>query len=254
MKQEFEKRTQSTNPLEKWSEWVLFTGVDEKTFARDFTSETNGIDDWTGSCPSYDSSLNLLLTKFRFSPHEVARSVFSDLLYDALESMGLKRALRRLGSTTVDGTNGKKEPDCSYAPYLLRGHPSKGLPTVVLEVALSEAESKLSSDVRFWLHHCGGKVKILLILAIDRIEPKITLEKRELWNGCPQRTGRVVISMGADKLINVDGGPLVIELEKLLLRPAGNSKEHDILIDIGMLEWLAKSIWAEQGFIEINGV
>lgn len=253
MKQEFQRRAQSSDPIEKWSEWVLFTDLDEETFTRDFlnsANETHQIDDWTANCPSYDSSLRLLLTKMPLSPHEVALQVFETLLFSALKPMELHRAVRLLRSTTVDGTSGRKEPDGSWAPHRLpRGHP-KNMPTVVLEVALSETQSKLSSDVRFWLNQSHGGVKVVLTLAISRKGPTITLEKWELRNDRQHRTGRVDISMGANKRIRVDGGPLVIKFEKFFLRPAEDAREGDITINTDMLEELATEIWKEQEFVE----
>ncbi|KAJ6084945.1 hypothetical protein N7499_004574 [Penicillium canescens] len=253
MKQEFQRRAQSSDPIEKWSEWVLFTDLDEETFTRDFlnlTNETHRIDDWTPNCPSYDSSLRLLLTKMRLSPHEVASHLFETLLLTILRPMGLHRAIRLLGTTTVYGISGRKEPDGSWAPYRPpRGHP-KNMPTVVLEVALSETQSKLSSDVRFWLNQSHGAVKVVLTLAINRKGPQITLEKWELRNDRQHRTGRVDISMGNNKRIRVEGGPLVIEFEKLFLRPAEDAREGDITFDTDMLEELATGIWKEQEFVE----
>lgn len=253
MTQEFERRAQSSDPIEKWSEWVLFTDLDEETFSRDFlnsTNETHQIDDWTANCPSYDSSLRLLLTKMPFSPHEVAPALFETLLSGALRPMGLHRAIRLLRTTTVTGPSGRKEPDGSWAPHRRpRGHP-KNMPTVVLEVALSETQSKLNSDVRFWLNQTHGDVKVVLTLAINRKGPQITLEKWELRNDRQHRTGRVDISMGTNKQIRVDGGPLVIEFEKLFLRPAEDAREGDITIDTDMLEELATEIWKELEFVE----
>ncbi|KAJ5470380.1 hypothetical protein N7530_007737 [Penicillium desertorum] len=57
------------------------------------------IDDWTANCPSYDSSLRLLLTKMSLFPHEAAPQVFETLLLSALKPMGLHRAVRLLRST-----------------------------------------------------------------------------------------------------------------------------------------------------------
>lgn len=57
--------------------------------------------------------------------------------------------------------------------------------------------------------------------------------------------------MGTNKRIRVDGGPLVIEFEKLFLRPSEYPKETDITIDTTMLEKLANAIWKEQEFAEM---
>ncbi|KAJ5542367.1 hypothetical protein N7535_004787 [Penicillium sp. DV-2018c] len=253
MNQESDRRAQSSDPLEKWSEWVLFTDVDEGTFTRDFlnsTSDTHQINDWAANCPSYDSSLHLLLANMALPPHGVASDDFGLILNNHLISMGLKKAVRNLRDSKVDGKGGRKVPDHSWGPQRPpRGHP-KDTPTVVLEVALSETRSKLNSDVRFWLGQAQGGVQVVVTLAIDPKEPHIRLEKWELRNDRQHRTGRVDISMGTKNHIRVDGGPLVIELEKLLLRPAEDAREGDITIRVEQLEDLATGIWKEQGFVE----
>lgn len=63
MNREYKRRAQSSDPIEKWSEWVLFTDLDEETLTRDFLNSA----DETANCPSYDSSLCLLLTKTHLS-------------------------------------------------------------------------------------------------------------------------------------------------------------------------------------------
>lgn len=124
------------------------------------------------------------------------------------------------------------------------------MPTVVLEVALSETQSKLSSDMRFWLNQSHGSVKVFLTLAIKYKGPQITLEKWELRNDRQHQTRRVDISVGTNKQIRVDGGPLVIEFEKLFLRPAEDAREDDITINTDIFEELATEIWKEQEFVK----
>lgn len=51
--------------------------------------------------------------------------------------------------------------------------------------------------------------------------------------------------------ITVDGGPLVIEYEKLSLRPAMDARKSDITFDTTMLEELATEIWDEQESVGI---
>jgi hypothetical protein len=250
MNQEFQRRSELTDPIEKWSEWVLFTDIDEETFTHDFPEDSERkTNDWTTSPASYDSSLCLLLARIALLPHEVASGRFGWLLISALIPMGLERGIVPFGSATVYGTGGVKQPDSSWAPRLTGGKLRKKA-ALVLEVALSETESKLSSDVRFWLNQVHGDVKVVLTLAIEREGPGIVLEKWELRDGCPIRTGRVGISMDADKRARADG-PLVIEFEKLFLRSAEDTREGDIVIDTDMLEDLATEIWEIQEFVEV---
>ncbi|KXG49027.1 uncharacterized protein PGRI_028970 [Penicillium griseofulvum] len=250
MNQEFKRRLESTDRIEKWSEWVLFTDIDENTFTHNFPEDSeHKINDWTTSPASYDSSLCLLLARIALLPHEVASGRFRWLLISALMPMGLGRCIRHFGSAAVYGTGGVKQPDSSWAPRRTGGNLSK-IPTVVLEVALSETESKLSSDVRFWLNQVHGDVKVVLTLDIDREGPGIVLEKWELRDGYPIRTARVGISMDADKRVRVDG-PLVIEFEKLFFRPVGDAREGDIVTDTDMLEELVTEIWEIQEFVEV---
>lgn len=49
----------------------------------------------------------------------------------------------------------------------------------MLEVAYSESQLKLGSDVRYWMRASGGDVKIVLTLRVDRQQPRITIERWE---------------------------------------------------------------------------
>ena len=52
-------------------------------------------------------------------------------------------------------------------------------PTVVLEVAVSESQSKIQSDVRFWSWKSQDKVSLVFTLTVDRQNPRIVIEKWE---------------------------------------------------------------------------
>lgn len=242
----------ASDSIENMSEWVLFTGIDEETFVQDFLNSADETDEWTENWTSFDSSHNLLLIRIPLSPHEVAADTFKKLLLFALQPMGLENALQRLSRTDTEGPSGRKQADGSWAPRRVPIGRSRNWPSVVLEVALSEAQSKLSSDVRYWLHQSQGDVKIALTLTINRQKPEIILEKWELQNDRQHRTQRVKISMGANKRITVSDGPLVIDFEKLFLRPSETPEKTDTEIDTDMLKELATMIWEQQGFVEMG--
>lgn len=161
--------------IEVMSEWILFTGIDEETFTRDFLKTTEEPSDlnWT----SFDSSVNLLLARILLRPHVVATQTFHQLLLDALRPMGLDGALQVLPQITDQTPIGAKQGDGEWAPRRVLPGRSKHRPSVVLEVALSQPRSKLASDVRYWLHSSsqGDDVKIVLTLAINRQKPEITM-------------------------------------------------------------------------------
>lgn len=238
-----EMQRQLHGPPGEVIEWILFTNVDEHTFSQDFNStDESALTRWC----AYDASQHLLLVRMiRSVQHEIAAATFNDLFLDAVEPTGLKYALRDLKSSTIRGTAGAKEADFSWAPRRCPPGRSRDWPTVVLEVAFAESKSKLTSDVRFWLHQSNGDVKMVLTLSINRQVPEITIEKWESQNGRHYRTQRLVISRGENGQIKVDGGSLVIEFIKLFLRPADVPEETDIEIDMEKLQLLGSAVWEE---------
>lgn len=235
-------------------EWILFTGVDEKTFTREFLTPSFETDPYICDWTCYDNTNGFLLFRMLSRPHEVAAARFELLLERALESMGLDSVLQTFSSSTTNGPTGKKQADGSWAPRRLPRDRSNDWPSLVLEVALSQGESKLISDVRFWLHQSNGDVKIALTLEIYRHRPEIVLEKWDLRQGRRYRAQQVTMSkgMGANKHITVSGAPLVIEFDKLLLRPPTIPRETNIQLDTESLKMLAILIWEQQDFVAMG--
>lgn len=140
---------------------MLFTGINEKTFVRDFINPlyeyTDTLTTDTTRFSSYDSSNGLLLVKVLCTaPQAAAANTFAQLVLETLRPMGIINDLRLLGRSLTEGPNGHKAADNSWAPYRVPAGRSRNWPTAVLEVALTESESSLSSDVRFWLHPVSG--------------------------------------------------------------------------------------------------
>ncbi|KAJ9296179.1 hypothetical protein DTO271G3_5320 [Paecilomyces variotii] len=212
------------------SEWVLFTDVDKETFTRDFLNSSDNI--ILRSWNSYDKSKHFLLTKMPVSlAHEAAVSEFAEAFLEVLRPMGLHDKLYKRGSATRYNDKGAKQPELQFTPKQPPVHYPKYWLTVVVEVAVTEPASKLKSDIRYWLGQSNGGVEVVMTLQAKRDTPEIILEKWEPANNgnrCPRRKQRVIVYKGSNDTIKVDGGPLIIDFEKLFLRPPGTPKEKNI--------------------------
>lgn len=223
------------------SEWLLFE-IDEETFSHDFLN----LEDET-SWSSFSKPESLLLIKMMTKEHSAAIGAFNNALIAALVPMGLEMALQPYPSATVESDERSKQGDNAWGPIRApRGH-DRDWPTVVLEVAVSENQSKLQSDVRFWLRDGRGKVKIVFTLRVDRESPRIVIEKWVLKNERVHREGQVTISQNNNGHIHVANAPLTIKFESLFLRNADVPRERDIEFPETTLVKLADAIWTAQG-------
>lgn len=146
---EAERHRHRTDTSGHVSEWFLLTGVDNHIFQREFIDPVDQNTPWT-SWNSYDAHLQWLLVRMTKSPaHETASMTFHSIFMEAVEPIGLKRSLKGIGSTTHFASLGAKEPDQAWRPQRLPSNHSRDWPSVVMEIAYSEIESKLGSDVRF---------------------------------------------------------------------------------------------------------
>lgn len=223
----------------KLSQFVLFSNIDEQTFARDFCERTVS---WT----SYSASEQLLLIKMVTDEHSAAAEAFDHTLMDAIRPMGLAKAVKSFGNASRPG----KQADKAYGPQWPPPGYDRYWPTVALEVAVSEPASKLTSDIRHWFGKSEGKVNIVLTIRVDRKRPMITIEKWEMAEDRMNRTQVVEISKRkkGDEETAVSGGPLLIEFDKLFRRAPEVPRESDIRIGEEGLSELASSVWVEQGF------
>ena len=226
------------------SEWLLFE-IDEETFSHDFLN----LEDET-SWSSFSKPESLLLIKMMTKEHSAAIGAFNNALIAALVPMGLEMALQPYPSATVESDERSKQGDNAWGPIRApRGH-DRDWPTVVLEVAVSENQSKLQSDVRFWLRDGRGKVKIVFTLRVDRESPRIVIEKWVLKDERVHRDGQVTISRHNNGHVHVANAPLTIEFESLFLRSAEVPRERDIEFPEATLIKLADAIWTAQGIGE----
>ncbi|CAP92584.1 Pc13g15150 [Penicillium rubens Wisconsin 54-1255] len=144
-----------------------------------------------------------------------------------IKPMGLDRSLGPTGSATHHAAIGAKEADQAWQPFRLP-RPINDWPSVVLEVAFPETRDKLQSDITYWLRASGGDVKMG-------------------DNSVNHRYQTVQISRKGSE-ITITGSPLVIEFEKLFLRPPLiEPRERNIQIGDGELQFVAEKAWDLQG-------
>lgn len=227
------------------SEWILFD-IDEETFNQEFLHSSDR--EITKSWASFSASENLMLIKITTPEHSHAATALNNELTFALEAMGLHRAIQTFSGTAVRGDKKGKRGDHGWGPLRPPRGRSRKWPAVALEVAVSESQGKLNSDVRFWLRESQGDTKIVLTLRVNRTVPAITIEKWELQNDRVHRSQHVAISKGGNDQVIVRGDSLVIEFHKLFCRPPTVPQETDIRLDQQSLQAVAVSIWCVQEF------
>ena len=231
------------------SEWILLTDIDDQTFTRDFLFDVDNDHpqpELSKNWSTFDSKLKLLLARMPVSePHEQVAQVFGEVFLEAVEKVGMKRSLSKTGGKTCKDTGGGKQAELSYLPRRLPRGRSRRWPSMVLELAFSEKEPKLMSDICFWFHESKGDVKTVATLRVHRNEPMLTID---IWeangDGRIHRTQNVTIKKSANKV--KASGPIKIEFEKLFLRKTETPQERDMEIDPEDLKYLAEMIWESQ--------
>lgn len=200
----------------------------------------------------YDESLRQLIIKLVGGPHEVAGAQLSRAFSENFFRMGLKQQIVNTSAKRIKEIPRSKEPDDSWKPLTLPPARSSKWPTLVVECGWSESLNRLRLDAEWWLAHSRGDVGVVVLVSVDRKEPKITLEtwiidptsRALLHTMCSQV---VTISRDQQNAIITVGAPLVIEFEKTFLRPANPPLEHDITVSQQELEFLATVTWNEAG-------
>jgi hypothetical protein len=203
------------------------------------------------------TDIDLLIVKLPSAEHEAAPLNLTIGVVEKLVMMGMPaNEFHAVGATRIRGRNSSKEADSAYRPYSFR--PNKtDWPTIVFEAGLSESLSRLRSDARWWLMESGGDVKTVIIISVKRAQSMIRIEK---WELAP-RTGRRLTLRSATNPLNhlptqiptkiheitivqntVTGAPLILEFQKIFLRPAV-LPESDITFTAQELSTWAARIW-----------
>ena len=231
------------------SEFVVFTNLDQETFAQDFDDN-----ELAKSTDSYYPFLQILIAKMHSRAHEAAHVELAALMYIKLSAMNNAHlSLVGTGGATVETPSKTKEPDQSFRPYdLPHGH-SDEWPSFVIETASSQAPAKLALDVHWWLTASNGDVKTALSIQVHQTKPELTIRKWELADR-PTRTElqqvpvvkqEITIAKGSGGTgggVHVRNGPLIIKFENLFLR-APTTAEEDIAFTNQDLELWGERVW-----------
>lgn len=129
------------------------------------------------------------------------------MLIRSLIPMDLSLSLRGYPGATIRGGRGK-QADNGWGPKR-KACGAHDRPSITLKVAYSESDSKLNSDVRFWLNPNEGNAKLCLTLQIHKSRPEICIEKRERQNDRIHRSQVTYITKKGDHS-NVTHHPITI--------------------------------------------
>ncbi|KAH8689851.1 hypothetical protein BGW36DRAFT_432817 [Talaromyces proteolyticus] len=224
------------------SQYILFTGVTNEVFRRDFTDPIDSLTDFE----IYSITHELIIVKMESHTHAHAHSVFNALLIRKLVTMNdHDKDIRYFASAHVQGDDRKKRADQIYQPKRLPRHRSRHWPSLVLEVGYTEGQRKLESDINWWITQSNGDVKSAVTIAVNPRVKQIVICQ---WygNNPQQRVYRNALSQNDQGAIQTSNpNPLVIPFAHLFLRqPSGN--EQDITFTIAELKELAKNVWEVQ--------
>ncbi|KGO71674.1 hypothetical protein PITC_026870 [Penicillium italicum] len=197
-------------------------------------------------CTSFDTKEELFLITMISNAHSAASHAVNTMILHSLLPMGLSLSLRGYPGATVTGNDRGKQPDYGWGPRRRPpGRPDS--PCVALEVAYSDSDSKLNSDVRFWLNPDEGNANICLTLRIHKSLPEIRIEKWKRQEDRIYPSQATYITRSGNQF-NVTNHPFTIPFESLFCRPLSIHKEKDIELSQGQLEEIARMIWDAQGW------
>jgi hypothetical protein len=111
--------------------------------------------------------------------HEPLINDFTAKVASDLPNMGIYWTERRwIGATTYKPANNKgKGADQAFTPpsrQVTQGQ-TRGWPTLVVEVGVSESMAKLRSDAKFWFNNSNGQTRIVILISAKR--NRVTFEK-----------------------------------------------------------------------------
>ena len=175
--------------------------------------------------------------------------------------MGLHRDLYPTGAAKFVLGGVSKEADSSYKPLSIRPRPTD-FPTIIFEAEWSESLARLRQDARLWLEKSRGEVKIILLFSVRRTATVRTMII-EKWENRPipanppvpanrpftrsttRTTPTQIQAITIDSNSNtVNGAPLTLEFQKIFLRQAVPTREHDFWFTAQDLLGIATVFWA----------
>ncbi|KAF7171093.1 hypothetical protein CNMCM5623_003549 [Aspergillus felis] len=235
--------------VESKHDYVIFSNIDEHNFLQDFNESHSH------SYTDFFPHLRILVARMPATEvHEEAHAELNNTLIIKLVNMNVRSQLRSLVGADVVTPTRTKKPDQSYKPVNLPAGHSNIWPSLVIESAFSESQSKLANDARWWLNASGGELKTVITIAVQKKRKAITIDKWEAISRptrgdpgkmVPEVVQKVTMTReGDDAPVHITGAPLVIGFEKLFLRSAEEQRgEGDVVIDHDDLTLIADLVW-----------
>lgn len=149
--------------------------IDTLSFRRDFF----GLKLDVGVRQFYNPTLHILILRTNLLEHSDIAMAFHNRVMAALRPMGLDKAIFTYRGVTINvGSGNTKEPEGGWGPRQRpRGVPNR--PSVVLEVGLSEPDTKLLNDARMWVDPTEGKATMAITIRIHHRKPMVTIQTWE---------------------------------------------------------------------------
>ncbi|KAJ5097622.1 hypothetical protein N7456_008343 [Penicillium angulare] len=226
------------------SNYIIFL-IEPSSFREEILDRTNH--GHLGFHYEYNRVTKILIIKMTTREHRCAAHAMDVLITDALKDMGLGRAFESFAGVEVNVGQHHKVPDEGWAPQI-SARQGTNRPTVVLEVGVSETETKLRNDAKMWVDPERGQANIAITVKVLRDRP---LVKIDLWewdmNVGRSRVNRHIEIAGAHETYSVSGGPLLIPFRQLWRRAARHPQEKDIVLGKRDLIYLATDVWRAMG-------
>ncbi len=158
-----------------------------------------------------------------------------------------------MGAVRMNGNNSSKEADAAFKPIPIRSS-GDSWPSIVLECGLSESLRHLRMNAHWWFTHSNGDVRIVLLFSVLSSSQELVIEKWELIQASRPVTRAsssnpsFAIVPACVKTVQITstmitGAPLVLEFDKVFLRPPTNAEEDFIFTTQEFREW-ADRFWA----------
>ncbi|GFF30573.1 hypothetical protein IFM51744_01179 [Aspergillus udagawae] len=157
------------------NQWILVLGLTNEAIERlDNDRGCLGVNfrfEWEGSTG--------LIKVIPGAAHESLVNDFTMKVASDLQNMGIHWTERRwIGATRYrPANNNGKEGDQAFTPpsrQVTQGQ-TRGWPTLVVEVGVSESMPKLRSDAKFWFNNSNGQTRIVILISAKR--NRVTFEK-----------------------------------------------------------------------------
>ncbi|KUM59281.1 hypothetical protein ACN42_g7850 [Penicillium freii] len=237
----FPQSEPSKSNLEISEYFVIF--IDPSSFDQEFLLP----DPIAGLRLFYNAALHTLILRMSTPEHSRVAGALHTAISIALLPMELDEAIQVYGGVNVPVGNGNvKQPDGGWGP-IRHTHGVPKRPGVVVEVGVSEPETKLRNDARMWVDPVRGEAKMAITVKVNPRKSQLKIDTWEWDEGIrsPHATQSCVIERFGDKT-TVSHHPITIPFEYIFRRCLDIPREADIRLEKQRLINMATSVWAAQ--------